>query len=97
MRWLIAAAKSGWVAWRRCWSLWDSASVLCARRFFRLNKEGWLDVERVGRRSFYRLTDMGQRMTRRAESKIYRAGQPAWDGKWLLLLSEGWKKLRCNR
>ncbi|MRT55334.1 phenylacetic acid degradation operon negative regulatory protein PaaX [Enterobacteriaceae bacterium RIT693] len=59
---------------------------------FRLNKEGWLDVERVGRRSFYRLTEMGQRMSRRAESKIYCAGQPAWDGKWLLLLSEGLEK-----
>lgn len=59
---------------------------------FRLNKEGWLDVERVGRRSFYHLTEMGQRMTRRAEAKIYRAGQPEWDGKWLLLLSEGLEK-----
>lgn len=32
------------------------------------------------------------RLTRRAESKIYRAEQPAWDGKWLLLLSEGLDK-----
>ncbi|RAU52310.1 phenylacetic acid degradation operon negative regulatory protein PaaX [Pseudocitrobacter sp. RIT415] len=56
---------------------------------FRLNKEGWLDVERIGRRSFYRLSDKGQRLTRRAENKIYRAETPAWDGTWLLLLSEG--------
>mgnify|MGYP000512312082 FL=1 len=55
---------------------------------FRLNKEGWLDVSRIGRRSFYSLSDKGLRLTRRAESKIYRAEQPAWDGKWLLLLSE---------
>ncbi|WP_058910208.1 phenylacetic acid degradation operon negative regulatory protein PaaX [Entomohabitans teleogrylli] len=59
---------------------------------FRLNKEGWLEVERVGRRSYYRLTDFGQRQTRRAEGKIYRAGQPSWDGAWLLLLSEGLEK-----
>jgi phenylacetic acid degradation operon negative regulatory protein len=26
---------------------------------FRLNKEGWLDVSRIGRRSFYRLSDKG--------------------------------------
>ncbi len=59
---------------------------------FRLNKEGWLDVSRIGRRSFYSLSDKGLRLTRRAESKIYRAEQPAWDGKWLLLLSEGLDK-----
>jgi len=59
---------------------------------FRLNKEGWLDVSRIGRRSFYRLSDKGLRLTRRAEAKIYRAELPAWDGKWLLLLSEGMDK-----
>ncbi len=37
---------------------------------FRLNKEGWLDVSRIGRRSFYSLSDKGLRLTRRAESKI---------------------------
>ncbi|CDL33390.1 Phenylacetic acid degradation operon negative regulatory protein PaaX [Enterobacter hormaechei] len=31
---------------------------------FRLNKEGWLDVSRIGRRSFYRLSDKGLRLTR---------------------------------
>lgn len=36
---------------------------------FRLNKEGWLDVSRIGRRSFYRLSDKGLRLTRRAEIK----------------------------
>ncbi|VFS87896.1 Phenylacetic acid degradation operon negative regulatory protein paaX [Kluyvera cryocrescens] len=36
---------------------------------FRLNKEEWLDVVRIGRRSFYRLSDKGLRLTRRAESK----------------------------
>lgn len=47
---------------------------------FRLNKEEWLDVVRIGRRSFYRLSDKGLRLTRRAESKIYRASAPEWDG-----------------
>lgn len=37
---------------------------------FRLNKEGWLEVSRVGRRSYYRLTESGLRQARRAESKI---------------------------
>lgn len=56
---------------------------------FRLHKEEWLDVTRLGRRSFYRLSEKGARITRRAEHKIYCTEQPAWDGKWLLLLSEG--------
>ncbi len=47
---------------------------------FRLNKEEWLDVVRIGRRSFYRLSDKGLRLTRRAEHKIYRANAPEWDG-----------------
>lgn len=59
---------------------------------FRLNKEEWLDVVRIGRRSFYRLSDKGLRLTRRAEHKIYRANAPEWDGTWLLLLSEGLEK-----
>ncbi len=32
---------------------------------FRLNKEEWLDVVRIGRRSFYRLSDKGLRLTPR--------------------------------
>ncbi len=60
---------------------------------FRLNKEEWLDVVRIGRRSFYRLSDKGLRLTRRAEHKIYRASAPEWDGTWLLLLSEGLEKM----
>lgn len=39
---------------------------------FRFNKEGWLDVFRIGRRSFYSFSDKGLRLTRRVESKIYR-------------------------
>ena len=57
---------------------------------FRLNKEEWLDVVRIGRRSFYRLSDKGLRLTRRAEHKIYRANAPEWDGTWLLLLPGWW-------
>jgi phenylacetic acid degradation operon negative regulatory protein len=64
---------------------------------FRLNKEEWLDVVRIGRRSFYRLSDKGLRLTRRAEHKIYRASAPEWDGTWLLLLSEGLEKSAGGR
>ncbi|EPL6454619.1 MULTISPECIES: phenylacetic acid degradation operon negative regulatory protein PaaX [Providencia] len=55
---------------------------------FRLQKEGWLDVEKIGRRSYYRISARGQSRFRRAEQKIYLAEQPDWDGKWNLLLLE---------
>ncbi len=59
---------------------------------FRLQKEGWLAVEKIGRRSFYRVTEQGMRQFRHAESKIYLREQPAWDGKWELLLLESAEK-----
>lgn len=55
---------------------------------FRLQKEGWLDVEKIGRRSYYRVTERGMNQFRHAESKIYLSEQPAWDGQWDLLLLE---------
>ncbi|AYA41691.1 phenylacetic acid degradation operon negative regulatory protein PaaX [Xenorhabdus nematophila] len=56
---------------------------------FRLQKEGWLKVEKLGRRSYYRITEHGMNQFRHAESKIYLSEQPEWDGKWDLLLLEG--------
>ena len=64
---------------------------------FRLQKEGWLDVEKMGRRSYYRLTEQGMRQFRHAESKIYLSEQPAWDGKWDLLLLENAEKAERAR
>ncbi|ELX8380504.1 phenylacetic acid degradation operon negative regulatory protein PaaX [Providencia vermicola] len=55
---------------------------------FRLQKEGWLDAEKIGRRSYYRISERGQNQFRHAESKIYQSEQPNWDGKWDLLLLE---------
>ena len=62
---------------------------------FRLQKEGWLAVEKIGRRSFYRVTEQGMRQFRHAESKIYLREQPAWDGKWELLLLESAENARA--
>ncbi|MBI6547753.1 phenylacetic acid degradation operon negative regulatory protein PaaX [Xenorhabdus lircayensis] len=59
---------------------------------FRLQKEGWLAVEKIGRRSYYRITERGMNQFRHAESKIYLSEPPEWDGKWDLLLLEGANK-----
>ena len=56
---------------------------------FRLSKDGWLEAEQIGRRSYYRLTEEGSERFRTATHRIY--GEPAndWQGSWCLLLLSG--------
>jgi phenylacetic acid degradation operon negative regulatory protein len=53
---------------------------------FRLAKDGWLQSDQVGRRSYYSLTDDGRERFQQATHKIY--GEPAttWNGEWCLVL-----------
>jgi len=51
---------------------------------YRLVQDDWLEVDRVGRRSYYQLASHGQREYERAAQRIYSAGPPRWDGKWTL-------------
>ena len=56
---------------------------------FRLAKDGWLQSQQVGRRSYYSLTEEGRERFELATHRIY--GEPAahWDGNWTLLLLSG--------
>ena len=50
-------------------------------------REGWLEGERVGRRSRMRLTASSAELLRDGARRIYGFGGPvAWDGRWLLLV-----------
>lgn len=53
---------------------------------FRLVKDGWLQSQQIGRRSYYSLTDDGRERFAQATHRIY--GEPVgdWDGQWCLLL-----------
>ncbi len=53
---------------------------------FRLTKDGWLQSQQVGRRSYYSLTKEGRERFEQATHRIY--GEPVdhWDGQWCLLL-----------
>ncbi len=53
---------------------------------FRLVKDGWLQSQQIGRRSYYSLTDEGRERFALATHRIY--GEPAgeWNGEWCLLL-----------
>ena len=53
---------------------------------FRLTKEGWLEVDREGRRSFYRFSTYGSLEYQRAAQRIYSASGESWQGRWQLLI-----------
>lgn len=53
---------------------------------FRLVAQNWLQSERHGRRSLYRLSDEGLEQTRRASSRIYHGTPNDWDGDWTLVV-----------
>lgn len=56
---------------------------------FRLRRDGWLNAERRGRRSFYTLTAEAQRHFRAAEARIYAGPQDTWDGIWSIAVLTG--------
>ena len=49
-------------------------------------RDGWMDGERIGRRSRMRLTSSSASLLRDGARRIYGFGRPvSWDGRWLLL------------
>lgn len=54
---------------------------------FRLAKDGWLEAEQVGRRSYYRLTEEGAERFREATHRIYGEPRQNWSGEWCLVLT----------
>ena len=53
---------------------------------FRLAKDGWLQSDQIGRRSYYRLTEEGRDRFEQATHRIYGVPTTHWDGQWCLLL-----------
>ena len=56
---------------------------------FRLAKDGWLQSEQIGRRSYYGLTTDGRARFDLATQRIYSSPASAWDGQWTLLVLSG--------
>ena len=54
---------------------------------FRLSKEEWLSSMQIGRRSYYRLTEMGRRRFEAAHNRIYHHSGKPWDGRWTLAIT----------
>ena len=53
----------------------------------RLAADRWVLREREGRNSFYRLADEGRHAFDLATRRIYAAGPPAWDGRWIVAVA----------
>ncbi len=54
---------------------------------FRLSKEEWLSSSQIGRRSYYRLTDVGRRRVEAVHGRIYQYNAKPWDGRWALVIT----------
>ena len=81
-------------------SVWLGGLVAVMQRFglnarqvrtaiFRLGREGWLVSSLHGRRSYYALTESGERQYARAAERIYAPAAVAWDGQWTLVTGVG--------
>ncbi len=66
----------------------DIADTVVRTAVSRLTADGWLDRNRVGRHSFYRLTQRAIAATQAAVPRIY-GPAPAWDGKLRLVIDPG--------
>ncbi|MCC6775387.1 MAG: phenylacetic acid degradation operon negative regulatory protein PaaX [Hyphomicrobiales bacterium] len=55
---------------------------------FRLASEGWLTAEQVGRRSYYRLTEIGRHRVDAALGRIYFHTAPPWDHRWTIVITD---------
>ena len=54
----------------------------------RLARDGWVERDRVGRKSYYRLAEPRAVETEAAAARIYAAAPPDWDGSWTIAVTE---------
>ncbi len=64
---------------------------------FRLVQDGWLEAQRIGRRSFYRFSAHGSNQYRRAARRIYALDKEIWQGNWQLVLPQDIEEPRRER
>ncbi len=50
----------------------------------RLSRDDWLTATRIGRRSYYSMTDTGRRRFEDAHRRIYAIPRAGWNGRWTL-------------
>lgn len=56
---------------------------------FRLTRDNWLEVDQIGRRSYYSLSAVGAQKFEQATVRIYGDPRQTWAGDWCLVLLAG--------
>jgi len=56
---------------------------------FRLVHDDWLEVQQIGRRSYYSLSASGAKKFEQATTRIYGDPRQSWNGDWCLVLLDG--------
>jgi phenylacetic acid degradation operon negative regulatory protein len=51
----------------------------------RMTSEGWLQNRRAGKKSFYVLTQRGEKRLAEGAKRIYKLENPPWNGEWLIV------------
>lgn len=52
----------------------------------RMSKQGWLSIDKEGKKSFYTLTEAGKNRLNTAAGRIFNIGKERWDGRWLMVV-----------
>ncbi|MRX71848.1 phenylacetic acid degradation operon negative regulatory protein PaaX [Bacillus lacus] len=52
----------------------------------RMNKQEWVQAEKIGNKSYYSLTERGQKRIDEAGKRIFKLKPEEWDGKWRILM-----------
>ncbi|MFZ3578860.1 phenylacetic acid degradation operon negative regulatory protein PaaX [Virgibacillus sp. DJP39] len=52
----------------------------------RMSKQGWVQSEKKGNKSYYSLTNRGKARMDEASKRIYQLESPEWDGSWRMLI-----------
>lgn len=56
---------------------------------FRLTADDWLSATRIGRRSYYALSEAGLQRVLHAGKRIYAGEAQEWDGRWTMVMVRG--------
>ncbi|GLB60825.1 phenylacetic acid degradation operon negative regulatory protein PaaX [Cytobacillus sp. NCCP-133] len=52
----------------------------------RMNKQGWVQSEKISNKSYYSLTPRGQKRIEEAAKRIFKLKPEDWDGQWRILM-----------
>jgi len=87
--WVLPGARPVWTAtFLNALALLGVEEKATRQALARSAAEGWLDSERHGRRTAWRLTPSGVGLLTDGTARIYGFGEPAaWDGQWLMVLA----------